>query len=95
MSHDSVQPDIDLRQLRRSRSVLILFVLTFPLVLFASTQTTARFRNELTEWADPAALPTQQFRDYREWFGANEYVLMTWRGCTPVSYTHLTLPTKA
>ena len=82
MSHDSVQPDIDLRQLRRSRSVLILFVLTFPLVLFASTQTTARFRNELTEWADPAALPTQQFRDYREWFGANEYVLMTWRGCT-------------
>lgn len=65
-----------------SRAGWVLFVLavTFPLVLLASSRATARFRNEITEWANPATEASQRFTDFRNWFGPNEYVLLTWPG---------------
>jgi predicted RND superfamily exporter protein len=63
-------------------TVLLFLALTFPLMLLAATKTSERFRNEITEWANPNSQPARDFRQYRDWFGPNEYVLVTWPGCT-------------
>ena len=62
--------------------ILLLLAATFPLVLLGAVKTSERFRNEITEWADPQSQPARDFEKYRDWFGPNEYVLVTWPDCT-------------
>ncbi len=66
--------------LSRAGWVLLILAVTFPLVLLAASRASARFRNEITEWADPATDASQRFTDFRNWFGPNECVLLTWPG---------------
>ena len=61
--------------------LLALFVITFPLVAYVSTLPVARFRNEITQWGSLDTTTYQQFVDYREKFGDNEYVVVSWPGC--------------
>ena len=65
----------------REKILLALFVLTFPLVLYVSTLPPQRFRNEITEWGDRNSNAYQQFSEYRNKFGDNETVLISWPGC--------------
>ena len=65
----------------REKVLLILFALTFPLVIYVSTLPPQRFRNEITEWGDRSSLAYQQFSEYREKFGANEAIILSWPGC--------------
>ena len=65
----------------REKVLLILFALTFPLVIYVSTLPPQRFRNEITEWGDRSSLAYQQFSQYREKFGANEAIILSWPGC--------------
>ena len=68
--------------LSRSAWVLLALAGTFPLLMLASSRSAARFRNEITEWADPTTEASQRFAEFRTWFGPNEYVLLTWPDCT-------------
>ncbi len=61
---------------------LILFALCFPLVGIAASAVTARFRNEITAWADPESFQAEQFARYRQNFGPGEFVLMAFP-CSP------------
>ena len=65
----------------REKVFLVLFALTFPLVILVSTLPPQRFRNEITEWGDRSSLVYQQFSEYREKFGPNETVILSWPGC--------------
>ena len=65
----------------REKVFLVLFALTFPLVAYISTLPPQRFRNEITEWGDHGSPVYQQFSEYREKFGANETVILSWSGC--------------
>ena len=65
----------------REKVLLILFALTFPLVIYVSTLPPQRFRNEITEWGDRSSLAYQQFSQYREKFRANEGIILSWPGC--------------
>ena len=57
-----------------------LFVLSFPLVAFVSTLPPQNFRNEITEWGDQRSQAYTEFLDYRDKFGANELVVVSWPG---------------
>lgn len=57
------------------------WLLTFPLVAYVSTLPAQRFRNEITEWGNAATPEYRAFSDFREQFGVNEYVMVTWPGC--------------
>ena len=48
---------------------------------YISTLPPQRFRNEITEWGDHGSQVYQQFSEYREKFGANETVILSWSGC--------------
>ena len=61
--------------------LLAAFVLTFPLVAYVSTLPPQRFRNEITQWGDVNSEAYQQFANYREQFGFNEFVVVSWPGC--------------
>ena len=61
--------------------LLALFVISFPLVAYVSTLPVARFRNEITEWGSLDTTTYQQYVDYREKFGDNEFVVVSWPGC--------------
>ena len=63
------------------RLLLAVFALTFPLVAYVSTLPPERFRNELTEWGDQKSEAYTQFVDYRQKFGTNELVVISWPGC--------------
>ncbi len=65
----------------REKVLLVLFALTFPLVAFVSTLPPQRFRNEITEWGDRNTLVYREFSAYREQFGANEPIILSWPGC--------------
>ena len=65
----------------REKVLLILFALTFPLVIYVSTLPPQRFRNEITEWGNRSSLAYQQFSEYREKFRANEGIILSWPGC--------------
>ena len=65
----------------RERVLLAIFVLTFPLVAYISTLPAGRFRNEITEWGNQQSAAYQQYDDFREHFGVNEYVIVSWPGC--------------
>ena len=65
----------------REKVFLVLFALTLPLVAYISTLPPQRFRNEITEWGDHGSPVYQQFSEYREKFGANETVILSWSGC--------------
>ena len=65
----------------REKVLLILFALTFPLVIYVSTLPPQRFRNEITEWGDRSSLAYQQYSQYREKFRANEGIILSWPGC--------------
>ena len=58
-----------------------LLVLSFPLVAFVSTLPPQTFRNEITEWGDQKSQAYTDFVDYRNQFGANELVVLSWPGC--------------
>ena len=66
----------------RERILLAIFVLTFPIVAYISTLPAGRFRNEITEWGNRKSVAYQQYSDFRNQFGANEYVIVSWPGCT-------------
>ena len=68
-------------QFMREKVLLVLFALTFPLVAYVSTLPPQRFRNEITEWGDLNSLAYQEFSEYRDKFGANEAVVLSWPGC--------------
>ena len=68
---------------------LLVLLTTFPLVLLCASLTGKRFRNDLTEWVNQETVVARQFAGYRDKFGINEYVLMTWPSCSP-SDTRLT-----
>lgn len=55
---------------------LIAFAICFPLVGTAATAVTARFRNDITSWADPESQQAQEFAAYRRDFGPGEFVLL-------------------
>ena len=61
--------------------MLAVFLGSFPLVAYVSTLPPQRFRNEITQWGDIKSEVYQQFAAYREQFGVNEYVIITWPGC--------------
>jgi len=61
--------------------LLALFVISFPLVAYVSTLPVKRFHNEITQWGDADSIAYQQFVDYRNKFGANEFIVITWPGC--------------
>ncbi len=65
----------------REKILLALFVLTFPVVAYVSTLPPQRFRNEITQWGDLNSIAFQQFKDYREKFGTNEAIILSWPGC--------------
>ena len=65
----------------REKILLVLFALTLPLVVYVSTLPPQRFRNEITEWGDRSSLAYQHFNEYRQKFGANETVILSWPGC--------------
>lgn len=68
-------------QFMREKVLLVLFALTFPLVAYVSTLPPQRFRNEITEWGELNSLAYQEFSEYRDKFGANEAVVLSWPGC--------------
>jgi len=61
--------------------LLALFVISFPLVAYVSTLPVARFRNDITQWGDLDSATYQQYVDYRQKFGDNEFVVVSWPGC--------------
>ena len=63
------------------RILLAIFALTFPLVAYVSTLPPQRFHNEITQWGDQNSDAYTQFAEYRETFGANELVVISWPGC--------------
>ena len=65
----------------REYVLIALFVLSFPLVAYVSTLPAQRFRNEITEWGDQSSQAYIDFDDYRDKFGANEWVVLSWPGC--------------
>jgi len=65
----------------RERMLLAVFVFTFPLVAYVSTLPPGRFRNEITEWGNRDSVAYQQYSDFRNQFGANEFVIVSWPGC--------------
>lgn len=63
-------------------SILIaIFVLSFPLVAYVSTLPPQRFHNEITQWGDRSSPAYAEFVDYRQKFGPNELVVLSWPGC--------------
>lgn len=65
----------------RERILLTIFVLTFPLVAYVSTIPPQRFRNEITEWGNRQTETYRDFVVYREKFGVNDFVIVSWPGC--------------
>lgn len=65
----------------REKILLALFALTFPFVAYISTLPAQRFRNEITEWGNRSSLAYGQFNEYRNKFGANEAIILSWPGC--------------
>ena len=63
------------------RILIAIFVLAFPLVAYIASLPSARFRNDITQWGDPASQAYQDFTDYRKKFGVNEFVVVSWLGC--------------
>ena len=63
------------------RILLSIFVITFPLVVFVSTLPPQRFRNEITEWGERDSNVYKDFVNYREQFGVNEFVVVSWPDC--------------
>ena len=67
--------------LGREIVLLATFLITFPLVAYVSTLPPQRFRNDITEWGNHKSKIYQDFREYREQFGTNNYFVVTWPGC--------------
>jgi len=65
----------------RERILLLIFVASFPLVAYVSTLPPQRFRNEITEWGKRDSEVYKDFVNYREQFGINEFVVVSWPGC--------------
>jgi len=65
----------------REKILLLIFAVSFPLVVYTSTLPPQRFRNDITEWGNHKSDTYQNFRQYQEQFGVNNYVVVTWPGC--------------
>ena len=65
----------------RELILILVFVITFPVVAYISTLPAQRFRNVITEWGDPDSAAYREFVDYRNKFGINEFVVVSWPGC--------------
>ena len=61
---------------------LVIFLLAFPVVAYISTLPMDRFRNEITEWGNRNSETYQQFAEYQRKFGINEFIVVTWPGCS-------------
>lgn len=66
----------------KERIWLALFLITFPCVGYVSTLPPQRFRNEITQWGNPDSQANQDYLVFRDKFGVNETVVLTWPDCT-------------
>ena len=69
------------RQSRFAWLTLLSLLVSFPLVAVCASLTGQRFRNDLVQWVDQDSPAAKRFADFRDQFGINEYVLITWQGC--------------
>lgn len=65
----------------RESILIAMFVLSFPWVAYVSTLPPQRFHNEITQWGDRSSQAYADFVDYRQKFGPNELVVLSWPGC--------------
>lgn len=65
----------------REFCLIAMFLITFPVVAYVSTLPPQRFHNEITQWGDRSSKAYADFTDYRQKFGANELVVLSWPGC--------------
>lgn len=65
----------------KDRIWLGLFLITFPCVAYISTLPPQRFRNEITQWGNPESQVYQDYLFFRDKFGVNETVVVTWPNC--------------
>ena len=72
---------IDMKRPIRELLILSTFVLSFPFIAYVSTLPPQRFRNEITEWGDPNSQAYREFSEYRQKFGVNEFVVVSWPDC--------------
>lgn len=66
---------------RYSQACLVVFLLTLPIVIYWAAQ--LRFGTAYVEAWLPATAPSRvAYREYRERFGSDQYLLISWDGCT-------------
>ncbi len=64
-----------------SQACLVVFLLTLPIVIYWAAQ--LRFGTAYVEAWLPATAPSRvAYREYRERFGSDQYLLISWEGCT-------------
>ncbi len=62
-------------------AVLALFAFAAPLVLLAARGSVAGNKNKVEDWLPDRYQETQELRWFREHFGGNGFVVISWEGC--------------
>jgi uncharacterized protein len=62
--------------------ITVLGLLLLPFVVFAARQTLESNNNDVDDWLPAHYSQTADYRWFRQHFGNDEYVLITWEGCS-------------
>ena len=65
----------------RQNTSLIFLAITFPFVLVGAYLSMTTFKNELAKWPSPSSQVRQDYDHFRDSFGPNEVVLVSWPSC--------------
>ena len=63
-------------------SRLLLFFLTFPLLVIGSVLATTTFKNEISSWLPTGSVERESYEEHKRAFGAHEVIFITWPSCT-------------
>ena len=80
-----------------TNALLVLMVVCFlvPFALRGSRTAMENMQNDVKNWLPSDYPETQELNWFGKHFMGEQFIVVTWEGCNAVSYTHLTLPTKA
>src|SRR5437868_4498167 len=67
---------------RHSRSIVVTALVLLPFVLWAAIQSLASNTNDVRDWFPVHDRDTADYQWFERHFGHDEFVLITWEGCT-------------
>src|SRR5688572_17594776 len=67
---------------RRGRSIVVLALALLPLLGWAAIESLASNTNDVRDWFPARDAATYEYQWFEKYFGDDEFVLITWEGCT-------------